>query len=77
MDPTQIDRINELARLSKERELTPEEAEERAELRAKYLHSFRQGMRQTLDNTHVEYPDGSRKPLAEHLREAEPEDESC
>lgn len=66
MEPDKIARINELAKLAKERELTIEESEERAELRAAYLKDFRGHMRQTLDNTFVEYPDGTRKPIAEY-----------
>lgn len=59
----QIERINELTRLSRERALTPEETQERARLRAAYIQEFRQGVRQTLENTKVEYPDGTRVPL--------------
>ena len=65
MDRRSIDRINALARLSRVRELTPEESEERAELRMKYLAAFRAQMRGQLENTVVEYPDGTRKPLRE------------
>lgn len=65
MEPNRIERINELARLAKERELTPEEAEERAELRAQYLLSFRQSFRNQLNNTYVQYPDGTKKKLSE------------
>ena len=65
MDRQSIDRINALSRLARERELTPEESEERAELRLRYLAAFRAQMRGQLENTVVEYPDGSRKPLRE------------
>ena len=65
MDRRSIDRINALSRLSRERRLTAEEEEERSELRMKYLAAFRSQFRQQLDNTYVEYPDGSRKPLKE------------
>ena len=37
MDKAKIDRINELGRIAKERELTPEEIEERAALRNEYI----------------------------------------
>lgn len=63
MDKRSIDRINQLARAAKERPLTPEEDEERAELRLKYLAAFRQSFRSQLDSTKVEYPDGSRRSL--------------
>lgn len=58
-----LPRINELARLAKERGLNEEETRERARLRAAYLKAFRESFRAQLDNTLVEYPDGSRKPL--------------
>ena len=45
--------------------LTPEEQQERAERRAAYLKAFRAQMRGQLDNTVVEYPDGSRVSLRE------------
>ena len=58
-----IQRINELARIAKERALTPEETEERARLRKEYLKNFREGAKQIFDNTVVQYPDGSKVPL--------------
>ena len=45
MDKAKIDRINELGRIAKERELTEEEVLERAELRAEYLAHFRATLR--------------------------------
>ena len=45
MDKKKIDRINELARISKERELTAAEAEERRALREEYLKFFRESLR--------------------------------
>lgn len=63
MDKHSIERINFLSRLSRQRPLTPEENEERARLRQEYLAAFRQSMRNQLDATTVEYPDGSRKSL--------------
>lgn len=66
MTPELINRINELSRLAKERELTPEEQAERQSLRQEYLKQFRASTRQLLDNTAVQYPDGSKKSLKEH-----------
>lgn len=65
MDKQSIDRINELSRLSRERELTSEEVFERHRLREKYLQAFRDQFRRQLQNTVVEYPDGSRVPLGD------------
>ncbi len=63
MEKVNIDRINELAHIAKQRALTPEEAAERAELRKKYLENFRTAFRQQLDNTVIQREDGSREPL--------------
>lgn len=63
MEKAQIDRINELAKIAKERELTPEEAVEREGLRRAYLESFRKSFRNQLDNTVVQMEDGTKVPL--------------
>lgn len=63
MGQMNLKRINELTAISRERELTAEEQAERQQLRQEYLEAFRAQMRQQLDSTVVEYPDGSRKPL--------------
>lgn len=48
-----LDRINELARIAKSRELTPEEFAERQSLREKYIKLFRGSMESVLMNTTV------------------------
>ena len=63
MEQMNLKRINELTAISRERELTEAEQAERQELRQNYLKAFRAQMRQQLDSTVVEYPDGSRKSL--------------
>ena len=45
MDKIKIDRINELGRISKTRELTEEEREEQKALRAEYLDYVRSELR--------------------------------
>lgn len=65
MERANLERINALTQISRERELTAEEQQERAERRAAYLKAFRAQMRGQLDNTVVEYPDGSRVSLRE------------
>lgn len=65
MEKRNTDRISELTRISRERELTPEEQAERQQLRQNYLKAFRSQFRTQLDNTVVEYPDGSRASLRE------------
>lgn len=64
MEQSKIDRINELARLAKERELTPEEAAERAELRKEYIEDWRRSTISILENTYVVDEAGNKKPLA-------------
>ena len=45
MDKKKIDRINELGRLSKERELTEDEKAEQKTLREEYIKFFRSSLR--------------------------------
>ena len=63
MDQKKIDRINELAKLAKQRELTAEEQEERATLRAEYIAAFRGNLETHLNTITIQYPDGSKKKL--------------
>lgn len=63
MDLENIKRINELTELSRRRELTEAEQAERKRRRDAYLKEFRDQMRAQLDNTVVEYSDGTRKPF--------------
>ena len=58
-----IDRINELAHLAKERELTAEELTERDTLRREYIAEFRRGTIELLENTYIQTPDGKKHPL--------------
>ena len=59
----QLDRISELTRLSRERELTAAEKEERQALRAAYIAAVRADMTQTLDRVSLKNPDGTTEPL--------------
>ena len=63
MDQKTIDRINELSKLAKERELTAEEQAERTALRQEYIAAFRGNLEAHLKSITVQYPDGSRKKL--------------
>ena len=59
-----IARINELARKAKTPEgLTPEELAERDVLRREYIDSYKRSLIGQLDNTYIQYPDGSKKKL--------------
>lgn len=66
MEKEKIDRINELARKSKLMPLSEEEKLEQAELRQQYLREIRASFGATLDNTVIQYPDGTRKPPKNH-----------
>ncbi len=63
MEKEKVERINELARKSKVEPLTDEEKAEQAELRRQYIQEIRASFGATLDNTVIQYPDGSRKSL--------------
>lgn len=63
MEKEKLNRINELARISKERTLTDNEKKEQAELRQEYINEIRLSFGAMLDNTVIQYPDGTRKSL--------------
>ena len=64
MTQEKIDRINELARKAKTPGgLTPEELAERDVLRREYIDSHKRSLIGHLDNTYIQYPDGSKKKL--------------
>lgn len=53
MEKAKIERINYLARQSRQRELTPEEKQEQTELRNEYRASFKRGLMSELDRVYV------------------------
>ena len=63
MDKSKIDRINELARIKKERELTAEEKQEQAVLRREYIDEFKANVHATLKNVRIQEEDGTHHPL--------------
>ena len=63
MEQVKIDRINELARASRERELSEAERAEQAALRAEYIAEIRLSLGGTLDHTVIQRPDGTREQL--------------
>jgi len=64
MEQNKIDRINELARKAKTPEgLTAEEISERDVLRREYIDSYKRSLVAQLDNTYIQYPDGSKRKL--------------
>ena len=63
MENSKLQRINELARIKKERELTAEETAERDALRTEYLDEWRKGAIEVLENTYIQTPDGKKHKL--------------
>lgn len=63
MDQKKIDRISELTRISRERELSGEEKEERLALRQEYIASMRESLKSTLDNTYLVDGEGTETKL--------------
>ena len=63
MEKEKINRINELARKSKEAPLSEEELREQAELRAEYIAEIRASFGATLANTVIQRPDGTKEPI--------------
>lgn len=64
MDQNKIARINALAKKAKTAQgLTEEERREQAALRSEYIAAVRANLEGQLDNTYIQYPDGTRKKL--------------
>ena len=64
MTQEKINKINEYAKRVKAGEiLTEEELAERDALRREYIESYVGDLRATLNNTTVQYPDGTKKKL--------------
>lgn len=63
MEQRKIDRINELARLAKERALTEDELAERDALRKEYIAAWRESTIAVLENTWIQTPDGKKHKL--------------
>lgn len=63
MENSKLQRINELARIRKDRELTAEETAERDALRKEYLDEWRKGAIEVLENTYIQTPDGKKHKL--------------
>lgn len=63
MEKEKLDRINELARLAKDRTLTEEELAERDALRKEYIDDWRKSTIAVLENTYIVTPDGKKTKL--------------
>lgn len=60
MEKEKLDRISQLYRLSKERNLTEEELKEQKALRDEYRQGYVRNLTQQLENTKILRPDGTR-----------------
>ncbi len=63
MDKEKMERISELTRLSRERELTEDEKTERAALRAEYIQDWRRSTIDVLENTWIVDEAGNKRKL--------------
>lgn len=63
MEQSKIDRINLLAKKSKNEGLTEEEKAEQQVLRKEYIESWKRGVRQTMENVSMVEADGSITPV--------------
>ena len=59
MDAKKIERINQLARKSKQEGLPPLEKDEQKKLRAEYIASVRMNLKAQLDNIDIQQEDGT------------------
>lgn len=53
-----MDRISELTRIARERDLTPDEQAERKALREEYIADWRRSTIDVLENTYIDHGDG-------------------
>ncbi len=63
MKQDKLNRINALYHKAKDVGLTPEEKIEQAQLRKEYIQLIRKNLRGTLNNTTIQFPDGTQKKL--------------
>ena len=63
MNQEKINRINELYKKQKAGTITPEEKDEQSLLRAEYLAAIRNNLRNTLEHTSIQEPDGTIRKL--------------
>ena len=64
MEKEKMERISELTRLSRERDLTPDELTERAALRAEYIQDWRKSTINVLENTYIVDEKGNKRKLS-------------
>lgn len=63
MNQQKIARINELAKKAKQGTLTDAEKQEQTVLRQEFIAEYRANLKDQLDHTKIQHPDGSITPL--------------
>ncbi len=63
MEQKKMDRISELTRIARIRELTEDEQKERTALRREYIDSYKASLTGILDNTYIQELDGTKHKL--------------
>ncbi|MEG0979371.1 MAG: DUF896 domain-containing protein [Oscillospiraceae bacterium] len=61
MEQSKIDRINELAKKSRQQELSDSEKEEQTQLRREYVAAFKSSLVSQLENTYIVDEKGNKK----------------
>ncbi len=68
MEQHKKDRLEHLAKKSRECELSEEEKKEQTALREEYIREFRAYFQNTLNHTVIQTPDGKKTPLNEYKK---------
>ncbi len=71
MEKKKLDRLSELTRISRERELTEKEKAERTELRNEYRRAVTGNLRAQLESMTIVEPDGSKIKVSDLKRSGE------
>ena len=71
MDKVKLDRISELTRIARERELTEDEHLERQQLRSEYRESALGNLKAQLEGITIVEPDGTKIPVKDRMKKDE------
>ena len=70
MEKAKLDRISELSRIARERELTEDEHLERQQLRSEYRESVVGNLRAQLESITIVEPDGSKVEVKDRMKKS-------
>ncbi len=68
MEQSKIDRINELAKKSREQGLSEQEKEEQAKLRQEYVQAFKSSLVSQLESTYIVDEHGNKKKVERKIK---------